>query len=240
MLTIIHGDDVAASRKYLFEQKTKDSLSFDGEKVTLTDLVQIFDGGNLFFEEKKVFIENFFSKKKNGKELDDIVDYFKKKVSGNEVFFWEGKELSKKYLNLFKNPIIKTFKLPQTLFLFLDNIKPKNGKEIINLFHKTLSTIEPELIFFMLIRQFRLLLALSCNFEPRPTGEKSPESNEQIDEVKNMAPWQKSKLLKQADFFKIDELKNIYKKLYQIDFEQKTGQSPLSLTQSIDFLLLDI
>lgn len=228
---IIHGDDIISSRNFFLSQKEKtDSLQvFDGEKITVTDLVQIFEGGGLFFDEKKVFVENFFSKKKQGKEFDEITDYLKKKTPDSKVFFWEGKEISKKSLNLFKNSTVKAFKLPQTLFLFLDNIKPKNSQELLNLFHKTLSTVEPELIFFMLIRQFRLLLALL-----------DTKSEKQIDELKSLAPWQKNKLLKQANFFTIDELKKIHNKLYQTDLKQKTGKSPLSLAQSIDFLLLEI
>ena len=81
----------------------------------------------------------------------------------------------------------------------------------------------------MIIRQFRLLLAI---FEESDKG--------QVDEIKNMQPWQKARLQKQASFFTETHLKNIYNKIYNIEISQKTGTSILSLPQVIDFLLLSI
>ena len=81
----------------------------------------------------------------------------------------------------------------------------------------------------MLQRQFRLLLAVS-----------EENSKDSIDEITRLAPWQKSKLEKQARLFQVDKLLSIYKKLYQIDLAQKTGNLPFSLTASIDFLLADL
>ena len=80
----------------------------------------------------------------------------------------------------------------------------------------------------MIIRQFRLLLGLS------------ESSNNNIDEIKRLAPWQKSKLVRQASLFGVDKLKQIYKMLYKIDKSQKTGKSPLTLVQDIDILMLEI
>lgn len=231
MITFIHGDDIVSSRKYFLEQRQKvaDPFTFEGEKINLLDIIQILEGGGLFGDDRKIFIENFFSKRKPGSEFNSITLYLKNNSQTGDVYFWEGKEVSKKNLSIFPHCLVKTFKLPQTLFSFLDNIKPGNGKNLIILFHKTLPTTEVELIFYMLVRQFRLLLAVSSGKEA-----------EQIDEVKRLAPWQKSKLVKQSSYFTVDELKRIYQKLYQIDLAQKTGQSLLSLVQSIDFLLLGI
>ena len=71
MITIIHGNDTASSRKYYIDQKTADAFSFEGEKVSLTDLVQILEGGGLFSDSKKIFIDDFLSKRKQGKETFD-------------------------------------------------------------------------------------------------------------------------------------------------------------------------
>lgn len=230
MITIIHGDDTANSRKYFIQlrQETLNSVSFEAENLSLTQLMQSVEGGGLFSDEKKIFIENFFSKKKTGKEADEILSYLKS-ASKVEVFFWEEKEVSKKNLNYFSGAVVKTFKLPKTLFLFLDSIKPNNKQLLINLFHETLKNVEPELIFYMLFRQFRFLLALN-----------NETSNEEIDEIKKMASWQKSKLIKQTGFFSFEELKKIYQALYKIDLEQKTGKSATSIIQSLDFFLLEI
>lgn len=230
MITIIHGDDVANSRKYFIElkQKNLDSVSFDGEKLSLTQLTQSLEGGGLFSDEKKIFIENFFTRKKISKETEAILSYLRKTTKA-DVFFWEEKEVTKKNLNFFPNSTVKIFKLPKTLFLFLDSIKPNQGKNLIDLFHQTLQSMEVELIFYMLFRQFRFLIAL-----------KDEKSEAKIDETKNLAPWQSSKLKKQCGFFSEDELKIIYNKLYEIDFNQKTGKSTMPLTQSLDFFLIEI
>lgn len=229
MVIIIHGDDTVSSRKYFLEQKQKSNnpLSFDGKSLTLTDLIQAFEGGSLFNDDKSIFIEDFFSTRKPSKELEEIVSYVQK-INTGDIFFWEGKEITKKTASLIKNAATKPFNLPKNIFQFLDSLKPKNSNAIV-LFHDTIKNSDVEMIFFMMIRQFRLLLALSDD-----------SSSEEIDEVKRLAPWQKSKLKKQAAYFSTHELKNIYHKLYEIDLAQKTGKLSLTLTQTIDFLLLEI
>lgn len=231
MITIIHGDDTVASRKFFLElrQKIDNPFSFEGERLSLSDLIQIFEGAALFAQHKEIFIENFFSKRKSVKEVDEIVNLVQENLKVAQVYFWEGKELSKTQLPFFKNSIIKTFKHPQALFLFLDAIKPNNGRSLITLFHKALENSEKEIIFYMLVRQFRLLLALS-----------DPSTGGQIDEVKRLAPWQKSKMQKQAKLFSQERLKELYKKLYEIDLAQKTGALNLSLEQAIDMFLISL
>ncbi len=229
MIIFIHGDDTVSSRNYFLEERKKDpsSFFFDGETLELTNIIQIIDGGSLFEETKKIFIENLF-KKKSTKALDEIISYIFKNEKKLEICLWEGKELSKKQLSIFSQHSVKTFKLTQSLFSFLDSISPRSAT-LLSLFHKTLESTEPELVFFMILRQVRLLLALSDT--------KSPET---IDEVNRMAPWQKNKLKKQASYFTQEQLKHLYHSLFEIDRALKTGSSSLSLTQSIDILLLEI
>ena len=257
MLIIVHGDDIVASRKYFTDLKDKHvgAHSFDGASVTLTDLAQIFEGGGLFEDSKTVFIEQLLTKKTRGRktktseptELDAILAYFDKHASLHTIILWENKEIEKGVILGFKTAEIKIFRLPQTLFLFLDNIKRGNGKILVKLFHQTIANTETEMVFFMLVRQIRLLLALT----PSLRGPKQPSPNEiatlptvarndAIDEIKRMQPWQKTKLQKQAASFTPEELKQIYHKLFQIEVGQKTGSLSLPVRSAIDFLLLDI
>jgi DNA polymerase III delta subunit len=100
---------------------------------------------------------------------------------------------------------------------------------MLKLFHNALENgIKEEIILFMLQRQIRLLLSI-LDF-----GEKS------IDEVERLASWQTGRLRSQSRLFTVSDLKKIYKRLYEIELGQKTGALSLSLSQSIDFLLLDI
>lgn len=231
MITIIHGDDIVLSRKYLQEQKqkSKDPYVVDG-LVDLQTIVQITQGNGLFNNGKTIFIENFFSKNKlNSSEAKSIIDYINKNESLFDLFFWEGKELQKRTIAIFSNLSIKTFKISQSIFLFLDSIKPQGYKNSIILFHNALKNTLEELILFMLQRQLRLLLAMS-----------DKNSKASIDEIARLAPWQKSKLEGQTRRFSVDKLFAIYRKLYQIEVAQKTGNLPYSLICAIDFLLLRI
>lgn len=228
MITLIHGTDIVTSRKFFLEEKEKkDGQILDGEKVTLTDLTQIFEGGGLFEDTKTIFIEHFFNKKKKKDEFATLSEYLQKQ-SSHTIYLWEGKELEKSSQNVFKTAIPRVFKLPQTLFVFLDSLKPGNGKQLIKLFHQTLETTDAEMIFFMLVRQFRLLLALS---EP---------SDEQIDELKRLAPWQKTKLQQQAHVFGKKTLTIIYERLFLLEKGQKTGNLSNTILTNIDFLLAEI
>jgi len=242
MITIIHGDDTLLSRNYLGElkQKNKDSVTFDANKITITDLVQNIEGSGLFGSTKAIFIEEFLTKLKKtnksstdsvrDKESKEILDYIIKKSKSSNFILWESKEIQKKDLSEFKDAVIKYFKLPKNIFLFLDNLKPGNSKNLLNLFHQALEAgIKEELILFMIQRQIRILLALS-----------DPSNNESIDELIRLAPWQMEKLERQARLFNVLSLKKIYKKLYEIELAQKTGTLSLSLVQSIDFLLLEM
>lgn len=225
MLTIIHGDDIVSSRNYFSSQKKENSLTFDAESLELNELDQSLRGSELFGASSPIFIENLFSRKA-AKNFDEISSVLNKKTE-TDIFIWADKTLPVKSLSLFLKSNVKVFKIPQNIWSFLDGIKPGNVSNV-SMFHNALSTSEAEIVFTMIVRQFRLMIGLS------------ESSNNNIDEIKRLAPWQKSKLIRQASLFEIDKLKQIYKKLYKIDKAQKTGSSNLNLVQSIDIFLLEI
>lgn len=233
MITIIHGDNITESRNYFLDlkQKQKNIILYDGGKITITDLIQNIEGSSLFGDTKTIFIEHFLTKcKKTDKDTKEILNFIVKNAKEFTFVLWESKEILKRDLLIFKDAVVKIFKLPKNIFLFLDNLKPNNPKNLLNLFHQAIANgIKEELILFMLQRQIRILMVLS-----------EPSENEAIDEVIRLAPWQMGKLERQAQLFDISVLKKIYKKLYEIEIGQKTGALPLSLSQSIDFLLMEI
>lgn len=230
MITIIHGDDIVSSRTYLNDIKVKfpEGIQVSPDSLNMTDLTQRIDGGGFFDTEKVIIIEQLFAKRKAKKEFEAIVEYLKSKTLENEIYLWENKELDKKSLSLFNHPTVKTYKLPQTLFFFLDAIKPGAGKELVRMYHETLKTTDAEMVFFMLIRHIRLLLALQT------------PSSETIDEAKRLAPWQQGKVTRQAKLFSQDQLLEIHKQLFTLDKEQKTGELSVPLNLAIDILLLQI
>lgn len=221
MINIIHGDDTTASRDFFVKQKTAGSITYDAENLSSVELAQTLQGSGLFEGGNKIFIESLFGRKaKNVEQITELVNTHSK---NSDIFIYSDKLLPAKTLKEFKNSQETAFKIPQTIWAFVDGIRPNNPSNI-NLFHSALSSNESEIVFSMLLRQFRLLLGLESN----------------IDEAKRLAPWQIGKLQRQKSNFGAEKLKNIYKKLYKIDRQTKTGSTNLTLMQSIDMLMLDL
>lgn len=218
MVTIIHGDDTLSSRNhyYSLKQKFENITYLDGEKISYDEFFQVAQNQNIF-EKTNVFIENFITKNKS-EDFKKIISYINILKNVNLVFY-EASLVSKTNLNLFKNAEVKSFLIPKTIFLFLDNLKPGNSKILIKLYKQLQAQVADEIIYFMLIRQFRLMIGL----------------NTAIDEVKRLAPWQVSKLRSQAASF--TNLEKLYLKIFEIDLNTKTGKTSFSYQTSIDFLL---
>ncbi|HKC14848.1 MAG TPA: hypothetical protein VKC89_02715 [Patescibacteria group bacterium] len=225
MITIIHGDDITSSRDYLLELKklSENPITISNENLSLSGIMQTLKGDGLFNEEKDIFVEEFLSSRKNISDSEKIIELIKK--TSKNIYFWEKNEQTKTNLSIFSDAKIKLFKIPQNIFYFLDNIKPKSPENVIN-FHETLNSADADAIFYMILRQFRLLIAMSG------TGDT-------IDEVKRLALWQKDKLKRQAGFFTIEKLKKIYDQLFNIDLKIKVGEIT-NLTRAIDIFLLEI
>jgi len=108
------------------------------------------------------------------------------------------------------------------LFSFLETIGTQPAHKSVTLFHQVLENQEPEQIFVMIIRQFRMLLQYSS------------------DGVYNGPPFGRSKIQKQCERLSTQRLLELYERLLKIDLGQKTSTSVLSLTQEIDLFLLEI
>ena len=133
-----------------------------------------------------------------------------KKLSVTQI-----KELEKKYGQI----SVEEFKINPAVFKFLDSLQPGSQKIFLPLWVDTLKNDSPEVAFVMLVRQFRLML--------------DPQSPD-------LAAWQQSKIKVQANLFGPEKLKNCYKKLLDIDFQTKTGQSIIDLHTSLELFLLSL
>jgi len=231
MITLIHGDDIPASRDYFYQEKNRlpQSISVDGITVRIEDIAQRVTNTSLFGGETTIFIEELFSKRKSDSDVKDIILYLNNHNDSPAVYLWESKVLTPSQIKQLDNPIIKEFKLPSSIFTFLDNLKPGNGIRLITLFHKTLEHKDEQFVFFMLVRHIRLLLA---SF--------SESSEAVIEEAKKMVPWQKAKLQKQTQMFTLEKITGFYAKLFEIDLALKTGRLACPFSQTIDFLLLEL
>ncbi len=227
MILLIHGDNVKSSRDLYFskQQPFTDVTPLSGDELTLTSLLQEVGSSNLFGVDTPLFIENLLTKKK-GDELAAIVKLLAEHSGKREIILWEGKEVDKKTITNLGKITNSLHKISQNVFAFLDSIRPKNSKQMLSLFHESLATNDPEMIFFLLIRQVRLLFAL--------------QTGSSIEETRRLAPWQQGKIRKQASLFSEKELHAIYSELFILEKKMKTGGLTLPLEKEIDILLLKL
>lgn len=206
MITVLHGENIVASRKELDRIKSEFSgeiISLEGKNISETDFIQATQSASLLAEKRLVVVEN-------GPELT------LKNVKG-DVIFWYDKELGKKSLENFTQSRIQLFKIETIIFKFCDALLPGNGKKSVELFRDCLKTMEPEYIFIMIVRQFRLML--------NPTM---------------ATPWQQSKMLSASKAFGQEKLKKVYNQLLQMDYQAKTGQYPAGLVSALELFLLKL
>lgn len=223
---ILHGDNQVESRKrlsFLISQARKRGLEIarvDGKTATKEDLTLLSRSQSLLAEEMLVVSENFFSGNKKAIEIAD-----KLAVNNGTVFvFWEEKLLSPAILKkLPKDFEIEGFKIPNSVFKFLDSILPKNTKAMLHFYHQALKQSNPEFLLIMLARQLRLLI----------WTEGDPETLKLLE-------WQKSRLRNQAEKFNLDQLVKLHGKLLEFDRLNKRSGLPENLEASLELLLISI
>jgi DNA polymerase III delta subunit len=226
MITILHGDDVAASREHLtvLRASAKDPIGLTGDTLDITHLTQILTGGGLFEDSKYIIIEQLLSSKK-ATGTKEILELLVANAEANTIVIWENKELTKATLGKFPKATVKQFKLPQTLFQLMDSIRPKNTKQMLQLYHTTRERVADELILHMIARQVRILMAV--------------KTGASITELRS-ASWQMAKLKQQAGKFEFLDLKNLHNSLYEIERQMKIGEGVFDTATQIDFLLIKI
>jgi len=225
MIQLLHGDNVQASRNELEQIKQKNQgkeiITINGLKTNLTEIIQALESKSLFDNNRLIIIESLFSNRKKI-EIQNILE----KSINQDLIMWEGKELEKGGLGkLPKNTVIKIFKYDKILFKFLEVIYPGNQKNMLLLFEELAKKEAVELIFFMIVRQFRNLLVVKDENNSKQLG---------------FSPWQEARLTNQARYFTIEQLLNNYNKLLEIDIAQKTGKSSFNLKKDIELFLLNL
>lgn len=214
MITLLHGENITVSRNALnqaIDEFEGEILRIDGKTVTVEMLTQALEGGSLFAAKKLVVIENITENKIKWPKFGSQFD----------LLFWESKEASLAQIRAIEEKFgqleIKEFKPSTVAFKFVESLFPENQRQIFS-FYKIYSQEEiPEIIFSMIVRQFRLMLSPS-----------------------QLSGWQKDRITSQSKRFPKDQLKRIYKKLLQIDFDQKRGLTPVNLSLSLELFLLSL
>ncbi len=211
---ILHGENTVASRWELDRLRSEFSgevVELEGKNLTATDFIQATESQSLFGSARLVIVENYLAGKKSLEvPLSDL---------SAEVVFWEEKELSKTLLEkiLQEQPktAVRIFKIEPVIFKLTDSLLAGKGKQAVLLFRECLKNEEPEYIFIMIIRQFRLMQFYD-----------------------NLPTWQKEKVSRQAKTFGPEKLSAIYRRLLEIDYKHKTSQLPGSLAGELEIFLL--
>lgn len=227
MITILHGENIVASRNRLLELRQKaegKEIVTLPANVDITMFKQAAESTSLFGDDRLIIIEQLLTKI-GRKTSDEALRYLTSSTFDASCILWETKTIPPSILSLFPpKTVVEQFKFNKTLFQFLDNLKPQNTRSILTLYHACLDEEEPELIFAMIIRQVRLLLGILTQAE-------------NLEELKRLAPWQRGKLVKQASLFSTEQLITFHNQLHKLDYQVKTGQTGFSLADNLDFLL---
>jgi DNA polymerase III delta subunit len=235
MITILHGDNQVASRDRLSQLKTEAKLenrevvSIEGKGLDMTTLLQHLESQSLFSFPKTIFIDNLISSLRTGsKAKETVIEYLLTGKFDSDVVLWEGKSVGKNLLKLKKqkNVSVEDFKMPVVIFKFTESLSPQSIPDALFYFNEAVKTSPVEVIFSMLVRQFRILVATATNAN--------------IPETEKMIPWVKSKVAKQASNFSIEQLQKLYKDLLIIDFQTKTGRTPFDLTKSTQQFIMNL
>ncbi len=214
MITIFHGDNYVQSRQALNQSLTQTPERFAAADLTEERLTQALESKPMFQIPKIFVIENLLSlpRSKTKENLIKIVI----SNSAAEIYLWEKKALSPALKTQFSRATIKEFKLPASLFNFLDTLNLKN-------FHLALINNPAELIFYLLHRRISQLIQALDD----PAALKG-------------APWQIAKLKSQTKKYSLDQLLNFHHQLLILDEQAKTSQNILSLAGCLDLLLLEL
>jgi DNA polymerase III delta subunit len=228
MITLIHGDNIEISRNELNRLKNSahgEIRNLDGRNIDETNLTQALESSSLFGGEKTVIIENLFGKLgRKVKLIEKLAQIIKNSAANSEIILWEDKEVGKTVISSLGSGIkVAEFKIPVIIFKFLDALSPNHAKILLELFDELKKQDAPELIFSMIVRRFRQLIMLSDGEIPE-----------------GLQSWQTGRLTSQAKQFTLEKLMVMYKRLLDIEFSIKSGNSAFDMTRQIELFIIDL
>lgn len=229
-ITVYCGDDIISSRRAFLDEleslrnQNLELTKISGKELDVNQLELLSTPISLFGQKRCLAIDGLLSLPKS-KDKDKIIEIVTRRIGGLDCYIviWEKKDFSRAEQQKFGQEFIfKNFKLPEVLFKFLEKLSPSKTAENLRMFSAVIESVDPAFVFLMLVRQIRLLILSSEN------------------EVDSLPPWQVHKLSSQAKLFEKEKLCEIYKRLLEIDFQQKTSSFASDLSSELDLLLADI
>lgn len=219
MIKIICGEDITSALNYFnqiknsFRKNNYQLIEVNGANIN--DVISQTESNLSLFNQKIAYFGQFlFSSLIKNKNLFKKI---KKINADNETVFYIYEDKKKYELNLYKEFKIIEFRLTNNLFTLLDLFLPGKKISFLKLSRQIIDEKNENLFFYLLTKRIRELLVI--NNGGIPEGAKA---------------WQLIKLKKQAQFWEKEKLINAYQSLFRIEIDQKTSQTPFSLSQSLD------
>lgn len=223
--TILHGDDQVKSRQRLneliLEAKANgwDVTRLDGGTISRGELLTAARSQGLLAQNQLIVIEDIFSS--NSKAVDALPEF--RNCDEISAVVWERKKIDGRKLMKFKKVFkIELFKIPQTVFTFLDSLAPGNASACLKLLKKV-SAKEVEFLLYMLASRVRQLIWVKE--EPKTVS---------------LPGWQKARLAAQAKKWDATKLRQFHSELLDLDRQNKRSRLPENLSASLDLLVAEI
>jgi DNA polymerase III delta subunit len=228
MITILHGEDTYSSAKALdLLLSTRSNITrLDGSSVTYQTILLELESQSLFQTEKTLVIQNPSKiKKKDSKEV------FEKLASYNNsestfIYLYSDSPIGVTILRKFPQAKISLYELPKYYFMLLDGLRPKNGPALKKNLDKALEQYTPEQVLYSIVKRIRILLLAKEG------------ALKSLRETKTIQSWQEGKLRQQASAWDYQNLLKLYKKMFEIERNLKSGGLPMNLANSLDIALL--
>lgn len=227
MLTILHGENIVASRNKMVELIAQAKAT--NKTVERLEAPQLNPGfleskmvkQDLFGTQQIIIIQELHSLPRS-KQKTTLIELVAK--NNIEVILWEKRKLTPTMLKKFPRAKVLKFPLSNALFSWLDSLngRQKNKKAQLETFHAVLKNEDPYLCMIMLARQIKFLITA------KEGGKISG------------APWMAQKIIRQSQNFSLKQLLSIHQRLFTIDIKQKSSHKLLELEQELDLLLLSM
>jgi len=121
--------------------------------------------------------------------------------------------------------------MPVSVFDMVDFLVSGNARDALRTLHRLYDDQEIPVLFSMIVRQFRLLVQTKEIMDEHGASDSVQRELNQIQYVAD-------KLMRQASNFTTDQIKRIYTKLVDLDFEFKTSQTDMKA--ALDTFVMDV
>jgi len=224
MITILHGENILASRNFLnllikqAQRKGTGVVKMANENFQINNLVSALEP-DLFGQVKIVILDEFQKFSLQGQK--DIAKIAHQLAPQNHLVIWNNKKLPAKILKLFPQGRNQLFKPSNQIFKFLDFLTPGHKINNLKLLNQTLTQDGIGLVLYLLIGRAEELILVKTGHQ---------------DKLKK-APWQTKRLISQAEKFPLPILEKLLEQLILLDYRQKSGKLACSPEFGLELLI---